>query len=629
MGLIDVQPATRAATFTTGPDLRPIQQASQGAVEALESITAHDLAQAVPFLQITRVDPGTRAPLEGAEPLNVFFQKPPEFGVAMADRTRFGERPPVSLQSFKIGTTQDYGPLVLQDVEISLVVHRPDAMFDDSDSGWVSLITPGESHVVRYGWAGSSKNELVNGDVFCERIGNTTVAIDSIKSILFTTYMYTFTIRQNGEIEILVHGKQNGDFALRKMLVADIDEAHESENFGLAELGKNPEQIKLSALTSKQTRKSLQSKMTDVINASPIIDRRRKAIRVRIIDVMNKLVAPTIARRAKQWGYDSVELLLGNFNDNVGSTTKKYGRKSMSGKSIGDFEIPVATLKNIAKNLSAKGSEVTMRNFISQLLSTAENGSAWASKAARAFGKDPVPVKPTIKIRVTDKRFKGNRILSVVVIDITQALVKFDPSDKLEPDAKTGRISRDRIRKKVIEKGIPYVTFGNALTFVQDASFEVIMNNQIQRAMIERYAQHLRTRSEITEETAAETAKLMPENFHEVWSSTLKGSINMLGNFVFDVFSYVWVDFGTPIWSGLYAVRQRTDTLTPAGFETNIELFTETTDPLNAIALLSAAQLAEEKKKKEKKRDRARRPRKKRKGRRGNEPRKSGTMDLR
>ena len=557
----------------------------------LESITATDMAQAVPFLQIVRVDPGTRSPLEDAESLNVFFQKPPEFGLAIADHTRHGERPPVSLREFKIGTTQDLGPLVLQDVEINLVVHRPDAFFDDPENnGWVSLITPGESHIVRYGWAGSSKNELVNGDVFCERIGNTTVAVDSIKSVLFTTYYYTFTIRENGEFEINIKGKQNGDFALRKMLVADIDEVHENENFDRSQFALNPEQSPLFGENAKPLRKLLQAKMTDLIEASTI-KKNNKTTHVKMIDVMNKLVAPTIARRAKQWGYDNVELLLGNFNVNVGTTTKKYNSRNMSGESIGSFEIPVATLKDIAKRLSAKGSEVTMRNFMTTLTSIAGSGASWATNKDTSRPQS----RPTIKIGVSEKSLKGKQILSVVVIDIRQELIRFDPSDQLEPDAKTGRISRDRIRKKVIEKGIPYVSFGNALSFIKDASFEVEMDPLIQRAMIERYAQHLKTRQEVAHETKAETEKPMSENFNDIWQSTLKGNVNMLGNFVFNVFSYIWIDFGVSTWNGLFSIRQRSDVLTANGFETSIEVYTEGGDPLNTKTLLSADQLAKEK----------------------------------
>ena len=115
-----------------------LNRSSQKTIEQLESLSAVDIAMAIPYLKITRIDPETRKPSADVPPLNVFLQKPPEFGMAMVGKGRFSERPPASLESFSVATKQNYGHIIEQHVEMKIIAHRPSAVFESDDSMWAS-----------------------------------------------------------------------------------------------------------------------------------------------------------------------------------------------------------------------------------------------------------------------------------------------------------------------------------------------------------------------------------------------------------------------------------------------------------------------------------------------------------
>ena len=114
------------------------------------------------------------------------------------------------------------------------------------------------------------------------------------------------------------------------------------------------------------------------------------------------------------------------------------------------------------------------------------------------------------------------------------------------------------------------------------------MDDLILRSKVEAAANLIKNRGQVVGDTHSQSTVSLPEHYHELWASALQGRITMYGNFAFDAFSQMWLDFGVPIWDNLFVVRGRTHVLTAGSFETIVELYSEQGDPLNARALESA-----------------------------------------
>ncbi len=534
---------------------------TQQTVDLLEGITAVDIAQSVPYIRITRMDPTTRLPT--GVPLNAFMTKPPEFGASMASKLSYADRPPVSLQGLSVSVGFRYGDIVVEDVEMTLLVHRPSAIFDDEDSGWSSLITPGESHVLEYGWTGSSANDLINGVGYHD--GG--IIVPSIRAILFTTYLYTFKIMPTGEIEINVKGKQNGLFALSKTLIGGPTPALE---MGTPFLDDRQDPAALDT-----SRKSVQEGLAQ-LSKLKVKDGRAKNSRVRLIDVANILLAPVIEARAPLWGFDGTELSIGNFNPSVGKTSEKYGSKRPT--SIGDFEVPYDDVVKVLNTTVKTGKSMTLDSFINDVFRVPNRTDAWESSTVVTGANAERFVTPTIAARVTESRAGGRRILVVTIFDKRELFQRLAREGTIDPKV----LSRETVRNRVIGAGVPYVAFGKGLSFIQEANFEVVMNDAIHRAKIEKGAKQQRSRRQLTEETSRESREGLPDDFHEVWASAIQGEITMLGNFAFDAMATIWFDFRVPIWDGLFNITGRRDELTQAGFSTTIEVISEGSDPLGS-----------------------------------------------
>jgi hypothetical protein len=65
-----------------------------------------------------------------------------------------------------------------------------------------------------------------------------------------------------------------------------------------------------------------------------------------------------------------------------------------------------------------------------------------------------------------------------------------------------------------------------------------------------------------------------------MYSSAINGDMTMIGNFVFDVFGMVWLDFGVPIWSGPFTVMEHEDVLDRTGLTTRVTFRADGSDPL-------------------------------------------------
>lgn len=554
--------------FNKNSSLNAAFRSSQLAVEKLQSITPVEIASSVSFLKIQRVSKDGQI---SETPLNLDFQKPPEFGRIAGDR-RFGERPLASIQNFSITTMLPFGDITEQFVDIDLIIHRPDALFDVEESQWLSLITPGFFHLIEYGWAGSSNNELINGEGFFDKKTNT--LIPSTKKILFSTTSYNFSIESSGEISVKIKGRQNGGYMLRKLYVADIDTEHSTleENNN-----KLPNRDIKSNSTNESIRTSLQQRLNRLSQISQKLEKKSKDKFVSIGDSLNILVADTIDKAALKWGYDSVVMEIGDFNEFIPTTTKRYGSKKVA--NIADLMVPFRSVEKIVQDAIRTGRKITIRNFIGSIVMLANKGEIWAS-GRRVVGNDRILSleNPDVKVKVFDEEISGKNVLQILIYDIKRIIVKLN-ADKFDAE----KTSRSEVRRQVIDINIPYIdVIGHAQTFISDVNFEVNTDNLIQRVKLDEAANVVKSRQEITSKTWGQVFEEVPEEFHRIWGTLLRGNFSMIGNFLFEAFSQVYLDFEISLWNGFFNILKKVDTISAEGFTTSLEVISNGIDPMKA-----------------------------------------------
>lgn len=394
--------------FVANSKLQSALKSSQISVDLLESISATELAQSVPFLRIQRIDPRKRIPLEGEPILNLYFQKPPEFGSSLSTRERYGERPPVSIKSFSIETKLMNGLDVQQEVSFQITIHRPSALTDPEENKWMSLITPMNTHLIEYGWVGTSKNGIING----EGIKDNDVFVDSVKSLVFTTAFYNFKVNNNGTIDITAKGYENGGYMLNRMYLGDRIKFHEDVNADNSAQARKRKP--LEKINNKELRETLQKIIRDLRSDKQTsfgISGRRYA---KLIDVLNALVAKSIVEVSNLWGFDQINLQIGDLNGRVPKLSRKFKNKKIT--NIGDFPVDLEKMIKFINTQTRKGSSITMKNFLYNLIQdTVNNSTSYGrGKPIKFNGRVLSEEIPMVRIKVIGTLSKRNKKMCLI-----------------------------------------------------------------------------------------------------------------------------------------------------------------------------------------------------------------------
>jgi hypothetical protein len=285
--------------------------------------------------------------------------------------------------------------------------------------------------------------------------------------------------------------------------------------------------------------------------------------------VCDVLFAPIISKAYTSLGYNTPSLFLGAFNKKAGSLVGKYGGKPMSDKSIGDFTIPrrevAATFAKLRDN-----TQITLGNFIREFTAKIMNPEVWQ----RSKGADEIGAVVRVRI-VTNKKQ-----VAVYIIDLNRELTRFFSTDKKDfaKQLAGAKPTRAKIRDELRKKGVPMVTLGHSHSYVQDASFNVMNNDPVKTLLMKR-ALDEPARVDKTQKTELEQ-KTKEANPKLLYSSAIQGEITMLGNFAFDTFGLIWLDFGIPVWSGPFFITGRVDNIDRSGFTTTISVYSSGEDPL-------------------------------------------------
>ena len=600
-----------AVKFTQLGNEHAYFKSNQDAVDLLGAITPAEKAMAVPYLKIWQVK-ADGSPVhkdangDPSAPISLLLVQPPEFGSAVDGRF-FTERPPVSLERVTIKTEMSYGLIQFRHITLNFVVHRPDIVFDEKNDdfdNWSSLILPGAMHALKYGWSSPGANDIMNGNGLKDQNNQ----VEGQRTILFTVTNYGFTINTDGSINVNITALENGDNVLNRLTLSD-DQYYGSLN----DDEKSPTTGGVVRETNTATGQVLLSKIQSDFDKLKRTKHTKQGHSIAFHEILDNICAPTMEAAFTRAGYKKMEFKVGKFNKHAGSTAKHFGG-DMSSKDIWDFEFPESLVKDALATFKQAGSQLNIRVTLEYFLNAMMNSDSWLNgltdaekkqakqDAAKVHegGGDPTPgeiaaaeakllssrIMPQLNMKTTSTVEQGDQKLLFYIIDLKSEVVEFDDTDKLDPDA-----TRDKIKQKLRDKNVPMITFRSGLSFIQDARFEVQQDPLMKSIMIQQYFTPT-TRTEATQLAHAAQLDKRPAPRQLIYSSALAGNITMLGNFVFDTFALVWLDFGIPRWNGTFYVMEKEDVLQRGEFISTYKFKSAGDDPLGTQGRITNQQVA-------------------------------------
>lgn len=572
--------------WRTGPEVQPFARMSREPVRLLESMTGPELALAVPFLRITRVDPATGRPLEegGLRPMVFDMVDPPRFD----DPTgALLERPLVSLLSAKISAEPLIGDQYFRSIDLSFRVHRPDLIFDrNSGVEWSKLFIEGESFVLEYGWNADPRdvrNELLNGlGILDERSGQ---VVPARNSVLFNVKNYEFSLQPNGEAEVTFHANENGDRAFREARFRDV--AAQAWWTGVPD-----EETALERRSSRQVA-SIKGRYDGTLKE--LLDRvRRFPVQgrgdlYRMGDILDFVVAPLIEHACGEFGYTGgVELFCANFNRRAGSQSDTHGGDLMSERSVADFQVPAKDFRGALAQQLATGQLITLSNFIATVVNSINGEDAWAP-AATTDRRKPHVVLRGREVELPD----GRRRYVVQLFDRLQLDDAFLSLERIPPERQT----REEVFRKLDDAGVPIVELGRAHSYILGAQFQLQPDAALQTIQFENANRARKDRVQLAHQPDTVTRRGQGLQHSEIVPlSILEGELQLIGNFVYENLGPVWVEyFGASPISGKYIVKRKTDEVGPGSFRTSVEIMGDGIDPLNTRKRLTEAEFSQQK----------------------------------
>jgi hypothetical protein len=569
----------------------PFTSITQDTVTLLESVKPSDKGMAVPRIVMWQVD-RTGKPIHGdtynrpTAPLSLQFVTPPRFGASMMDgHSRYRERPPVSLERISIKWQNPNGVIAYRVLKLNFMIHRPDVIFNEIDptiDNFVSMIIPGNIFVLEYGWrAGQGvKNGLLNGEGYNDQQGH---IVPGTLRVKFTVTSYNFRIQPDNQISMEIDAYEDGEFNVRQSLIVDVPPKSvpvSGQKNPIAEIS-DPYQDPLFQGFLQQARDRIRSqvKPTQMQGQQGFTDL------VKFQDICDILFAPVIEGAYRRLGYDQINLYMGYFNERVGTPAPQYGLlppgTDPSGKplpsSIGSFQLPMKEVEGIFNSIMTNGQQLTMYNFMIPFFKLLNDFPTWDRTNAP---KDKNGVQQTTLPEIAIKTINNKGTVNFYMVDLKREHSRFASSDQLSPEQLVGgKVTRSAIKNVCKNAGVPFVSFQKGNSYIQESSFNVIADEQIKSIFQRRYLNQVR--QQITETPDVQQKLKTGVDARQVlYSSAIAGDITMLGNFAFDIFQLIWLDFGAERWDGPFRVQEREDTIEAGSFLTKIHVISEGNDPL-------------------------------------------------
>ena len=598
-----------------------IRRISLAGTKALYSIDAADKAKAVPYIEIWQVNRETNARVS-ASISNQFYQNA-DFGKSLGNQ--FGERPPISVESVQVKNHMPQGWIQWRDITINIMIHRPDVLNGISDQSKLlgSLMTPGRVFLLRYGWIGGRNAALGPGgqeeelrpeynppeekkvqawEEVMEKIQEARAAIGfqtaypqepkfyktifrARDDVRFSVTHYNFTIMPDNQVKLTIHAKEDGILNVASSNIFDQDDLISKFEPG-----------NLKNLVETQAAGQLLTSNFDYFNEkfkagsferefnvpadinqpngpkSPL-----KADFIELQLVFNILFAQPTVRALNNIGYKHVHLYFGAFQEKLCRTQVGYdGGQDYSGMSIGNFLMKTDDVKKILNEVISNGGQITVNNLMERFSSYLNSPAIWdLSTSQREVTSVPEAQVFTIfnpeasyaRIQLSDRK----RYLSVLSpVHMTQ-----------QNAGKTKSEFRKDLFKNLQRNYIPYFTLFHQSSFFQDAKFEIVQDERMRSLFIQARNQQNRTQQVVGTNPSSISADQGAIAPLVLYRSAVKGSIKMIGNFVFSYAGLVWINFSIPNIDGLFYVMQKTDNIGRDGFVSDYHMQAEGSNPLN------------------------------------------------
>jgi hypothetical protein len=542
----------------------PCARNSQEPLDLLEAISPAEVASCVPFVKIEKIDRFGK-PSTDIRPLMYDLVQSPQFGAAAddfgLDSDSFIERSLVSLNSVTVDFDQQYGNALHRQITMDFTVHHPAIVFSrNSRVAWREIMMEGKSFTMEYGWKadpGFVKNPLFNGEGHVTESGQ---VLKSTQLIMLIISSYEMHVMQNGEVKVTIHASENGDLALREMKFSDA--------FAISLGGgkSDPE--------DSENVKALRN-LIGKMQKFPV---KGKGEYFLMGDILDQVVAPMVVAAGKTWGYDGVDLLLGNFNKDTGPQSDKYFGSTLEGHGIEDFRVPVDILMEELQLHFSQGRAFLLQNFITLIVGIMNREDAW----------DGPPVgttyqKPHILLKSeTVQTDRGIRLV-IIVHDINVGSHPFTRKDDGRHRIPLDRQSPDEIAKKLHQLGVPALRFAKASTLILDASFQLQPDTLLQSIQVDLAYKDRKDRVQQSKKPDVESRKGQARKGElRIPVSIVEGEVQMYGNFAMEVFGQLWIDFfGSKEISGIFSIRGKTDTIEPGVFKSSFKVISEGLDPFN------------------------------------------------
>lgn len=542
----------------------PCARNSQEPLDLLETITPAEMASCVPFVKLEKIDRFGKGASD-VRPLMFDLVQSPQFGAAAddfgLDSDTFIERSLVSLNSVTIDFNQSYGMTFFREITMDFTVHHPAIVFDrNSKVAWREILMEGKSFTLEYGWKADTnfvKNPLFNGDGHVSDSGQ---VLKSTQLVLLIIHSYEMEVMQNGEIKVTVKASENGDLALREMKFSDAFEL--SLGGGKSDPNDADNVAALRSLLQKLRRFPVKGKGEYFLMG----------------DILDSVVAPMIVVAGKTWGYDGVDLLLGNFNKDTGPQSTKFFGAPLDNHGIEDFRVPVDLLMEQLQMHFAEGRAFLLQNFISMIINIMNREDAWDGPPVGTEYQKP-------RLLMKSETFQTNQGTRLVVIihDQNVGTHPFTRKDDGKHRIPLDKQSPNEIAKKLRQLGIPELRFAKASTLIQGASFHLQPDTKLQGIQVDLAYKDRKDRVQATKLPDVESRKGQARNGElRIPISIMEGEIQMYGNFALEVFGQIWIDFyGSREVSGIFSIMGKTDTIEPGSFKSSFKVMSEGLDPFN------------------------------------------------
>ena len=572
-------------------DYRPFVRASVAAFEQLQTATGPEIAAAVPFIDIRQVDQFTGEVIGE----NIMKEVLSPAALPAQSTALFRERPLVSMNSLDVKTEQQYGYAYNTIISMEFTVHRPNVVFSTEEySAWRELLVEGNCFELSYGWApnpGGIQNDLLNGVGYYDpEIG---LLVQSRTNLLIAIVRYTTTMDQSGVARFTLEARTMGNIGLRQVSLMQelVEEFVDSDS-------RDPSQLTQAIASSPLTalRRALTS-MTDGLDGRIIaamqdrlraLDENKGFVRnkrrfILMGDVLDSFVAPIVERMCSRLGYLRADLFLGNFNKRAGSTSEDFGAVELGGRSIAEFPVPVRLLRDSLSNIRLKGRLMRVESLIEVLISLTKGQAKWSSTTRFVPALFPI---------ASDVSVEGGTVFRYAIADSFDGSDVFDDPDSAIP---SDSITKEEVFRKLASRGVPVIEMGRVDSVVKSLNFD-INPEPLQRSIFaERQLKSRKDQIQMVEQPDPHGLAGRADSKTVIPLGTLQGSIAMIGNFAFQLFSYVWIEFfgAYPI-TGVYNIRERSDRVEAGNFTTTLSLISEGIDPFNTRRRLSSTELQEE-----------------------------------